>query len=1137
MTNIYDILHNIYKISFYEGVIMELKSVWGILGIQETKNEGEIKQAYRAKLVHVNPEDNAEGFMQLRDAYEQAINFIRLPEAEVATNKVKNEVDLWIDKFEAIYKSIDSRINQECWEELLRDEICVGIDTNTEAREKLLVFLMDNYYLPNEIWKMLEKVFDIIASKEQLCERFPKSFIEYFINQINNEGFFDFELFRHKNDENADEYIEKYFKLKGIIDDNQLEDYQKLIDDLDGYESYHPYKDVEKIRYYLLTDKLSEAISLADELVAWYPDDIYILANYARVIGNQEQYDEAIELYQQILSVYPDYYYSMSGLLECLYKTKKYTEAKELALDILNQYRSDEVANHYLKEINQELIGQLQESLKDKQDNKTKLELAWCYYQIQKPEEAIVILEELPEEVRKEYDFINLYGRVYLSSERYSDALDKLKNWLDEILQTKKDDSIESKKKYKRLGYAYYAIGLCYTNIKAYEEAVPYYEKSIEVEEVLYDKLITMERLTYAYLKMKKFQECIDMSGRIIDISSDYYPAYIHRQEAYYELENSQEVINDYHKAIEIYAGHIKPYLLTIKIYIRHKQYEDAKAVVDQVKAAELTSNEFKLLSIKLARLTAETEQECILAIEECRQLKEILMSEDNDIEDPIQVDYEMALLNADTNKREKALEIMDTIIEQKPGEDHYLYIKGEILRDDEKYNESIAIFNDLLTKNPQNPRLYYAIGFCYLKQSDYDKALDFFLKTVDLNPSFLDVNDKIVDIYRELLNSTEKIEYYKKALPYANRQLEVCNSDYYYVSRGLLHLDAHELEKAISDFYKAREINPDNWMALNNSGYANIFLRNMDTAINDLKQATAQVSVSVSSLPYSNLAKGYRIAKEYDNAIKYYEMLHEQYPDSKIFVELMIRIFKSMGDTVNSVLWLDELQKAKDCNKLEVKSHLADIHFLKGSNVKANMCYMEALNVMDVSTHLKYAEFLLLTNNHTYAIVIMKDALKYAKKDDSFYIEVCQRTAELYWSIKLYVNKLPSITRNKYDKKANKFANMALEAINELYGSIEAYYEYPCCRTKRFANLASIYLSMGDEATAEKYIQMGLKYNLCANCVYMKCVDIYEIYGLLYEARDEYDKAIECYEMIAGQDLGVMVYLKRLSNVRSKRF
>jgi tetratricopeptide (TPR) repeat protein len=243
------------------------------------------------------------------------------------------------------------------------------------------------------------------------------------------------------------------------------------------------------------------------------------------------------------------------------------------------------------------------------------------------------------------------------------------------------------------------------------------------------------------------------------------------------------------------------------------------------------------------------------------------------------------------------------------------------------------------------------------------------------------------------------------------------------------------------------------------------------------------------------------------------------------------------MGDTVNSVLWLDKLQKAKDCDKLEAKGHLADIHFLKGNNVKANTCYMEALNVMDVSTHLKYAEFLLLTNNHTYAIVIMKDALKHAKKDDSFYIEVCQRTAELYWSIKLYVSKLSSITRNIYEKKANKFANMALEAINKLYGSIEAYYEYPCNRTKRLANLASIYLSMGDEATAEKYIQMGLKCNLCANCVYMKCVDIYEIYGLLYEARDEYDKAIECYEMIAGQDLGVMVYLKRLSNVRTKRF
>ena len=46
---------------------------WTILGIDKTKDKDAIKKAYRAKLVNVNPEDNQEGFMALRQAYDEAM--------------------------------------------------------------------------------------------------------------------------------------------------------------------------------------------------------------------------------------------------------------------------------------------------------------------------------------------------------------------------------------------------------------------------------------------------------------------------------------------------------------------------------------------------------------------------------------------------------------------------------------------------------------------------------------------------------------------------------------------------------------------------------------------------------------------------------------------------------------------------------------------------------------------------------------------------------------------------------------------------------------------------------------------------------------------------------------------------------
>ena len=48
-------------------------NIWQTLGIEKTGDKNAIKTAYRSKLSGVNPEDDPEGFMALRTAYEQAL--------------------------------------------------------------------------------------------------------------------------------------------------------------------------------------------------------------------------------------------------------------------------------------------------------------------------------------------------------------------------------------------------------------------------------------------------------------------------------------------------------------------------------------------------------------------------------------------------------------------------------------------------------------------------------------------------------------------------------------------------------------------------------------------------------------------------------------------------------------------------------------------------------------------------------------------------------------------------------------------------------------------------------------------------------------------------------------------------------
>ncbi|CUH93366.1 J domain-containing protein [Herbinix luporum] len=1111
------------------------KKIWEVLGIEETKDEEKIIQAYRDKLIAVNPEDDAKGFMQLRAAYEEALRFVNEPEQEEIRQE-KNDVDLWIDKIAGIYSSLDSRRDEKAWEELFRDDICIGLDTSIEAREKLLVFLMDHYYLPHRIWKLMDREFDIVADKEDLYEIFPRNFIDYVVNQITVEGFLDFTLFDYKEGEEADEYIRTYFQLKSSLDENKLDDCQKIIDDLKKYQTHHPYEDVEKIRYYLLTDRLEEVENLAKTLVNRYQDDGYILSVYGKLKSKQELYDEASNWYQRVLELYPDYYWAKIGLVECLYKKKKYTEAKDLALKLLNQYYHDETISSYLIEINEILIQRYQEKLKQKQDNKIKLELAWCYFQNEKLDDCINLLEELPDTARREYDFINLYGRAYLALGKYDLALDKLKVWLQAILDTKKDDSEEAKKRYGRLGYAYYSIGLCYTNLQAYDEAVFYYQKSIEVEERIHEKLVAMERLAYTYLKAKNYKECIKTCENIIEISRDYYPAYLLRQEAFYDLHNDQEVINDYYRAVEIYPGYIRPYLYAIKVYIRHNQYEDAKAVAEAARKAGLESNEFKLLCVKLIRLRDNTEEEREEAIQECIKLKESLKEDDNDIEDPSLIDFELALLYAQSNQYGQALALIDSIIEKKPDEYFYVLIKAGLLKDIGKYKSAIDLFNSLLEKNPENLRIYYELGFCYYENNNREKALEVFHKILEINPEYANVNDKIADIYHTMLNETKKLEYYKKALPYADKQVEIAGSDNYYVNRGLLHMDAYEFDKALSDFYRALEINPDDWIAYNNAGCTHMFMRNMDKAIEILKEAVAKTSIEDNRLPYGNLAKCYYIIKEYDKALKYYEELHRLYPTTALYIEYISEIYKIKGDLHSSIKWLYKLKDIDSKNQGTIENELGKIYFLQGNTDKAYNHYKLSLAYDSLSNYMDYAEFLLLNYDYNYSLSIIKEAFKSIKTKDKSYIKTCKKAAVLYLSVELFKGNLSKRLKNKFKKKAKKLAIDGIKTIYKFYNnSIESYYEFPSNRVDRLADLASIYLSMGDEQGAEYYLKMGLESLPCRKCIYEKCVKLYEVYGILYEIRDQLDKAIECYKIILKENPGNMTYIKRLENAEEK--
>ncbi|MGA0602546.1 J domain-containing protein [Caulobacter sp. KR2-114] len=73
-------------------------SIWAVLGIAATRDVGDIRRAYAARLKVTHPEDDAEGFRQLREAYETALAMAR--SRAFAPAAADGDDDAWSDEDE-----------------------------------------------------------------------------------------------------------------------------------------------------------------------------------------------------------------------------------------------------------------------------------------------------------------------------------------------------------------------------------------------------------------------------------------------------------------------------------------------------------------------------------------------------------------------------------------------------------------------------------------------------------------------------------------------------------------------------------------------------------------------------------------------------------------------------------------------------------------------------------------------------------------------------------------------------------------------------------------------------------------------------------------------------------------------------
>ena len=152
-------------------------NIWSVLGIEPTNDVSAIKKAYRNQLKNNRPDDNESAFMAIREAYEEALEYVGrdmydeyMPKYEIYEEECEGEREPvkydeytgWINKIEVLYNDYYKRNKVEEWKELLFNDIPYQFKYYMLCRNYILNYVCNRYervYLPKEVCQLLDDFF------------------------------------------------------------------------------------------------------------------------------------------------------------------------------------------------------------------------------------------------------------------------------------------------------------------------------------------------------------------------------------------------------------------------------------------------------------------------------------------------------------------------------------------------------------------------------------------------------------------------------------------------------------------------------------------------------------------------------------------------------------------------------------------------------------------------------------------------------------------------------------------------------------------------------------------------------------------------------------------------------------------
>lgn len=360
---------------------------WGILEIERTDNLSIIKKAYAAKLKTNHPEDNPEGFQTLKEAYDYAVKYAKsvqkqksviqtfigeevncesayteasceLQAAEPIENdcapvqpgsnsfysysydlssmnvpfqweNANNEILVQMD---TLYSDFSERIKIENWAKLLNQDVLWNIENKTRLEPRVLYFLSTHYYLPKEIYLLLDDSFNFRSNVRELSHNYGEKFTTYVMNVLCRPFPINYNYISKMEEPQYDGYLELKEKIYYNLQNKDPREAEKLL--IQARQLCDSDPDLIRMHGIIcyIINKFDQAISLFSEALAINFDDLESHYYRAKALFIKNYSSAALNDINSVLSALPCHQDAILLAINCNLKQKNLLPAQELII-------------------------------------------------------------------------------------------------------------------------------------------------------------------------------------------------------------------------------------------------------------------------------------------------------------------------------------------------------------------------------------------------------------------------------------------------------------------------------------------------------------------------------------------------------------------------------------------------------------------------------------------------------------------------------------------------------------------------------------------------------------------------------------------------------------------------------------